>query len=588
MVRAMRLRAYLLLALSSLVACASSAHAPAPAPWMPVAAHEHENAVVVQRLAKAYVEHVVRCSPEEATALGIHDRDGELTDRTPAAEAARLTSARALLERIRRELSGPVDAATRIDALLLTSALRAEISRRTHGSPLQQRPQDYLAPLDAMFLMVARDYADKSARGRLLARRLRALPLALDRAKAQLGRPPSVFTRIAIDRARGGSAFLREVRAFYAQLPEAQREDGIAAAAEAEAALAGYAAWLDATVLPRSDGAFAAGREHYQDLMRHELFLDETPEALRAFGERRVASLLAEMNTVAARIDPAATSFEPVLARVKQAHPTADAILPTYRKEVARARAFLVSRGVVAMPPGDDLAVVDTPAFMRSTVTAAYDRAPPFDGATRGFFFVTPVDTSSTPADQEAYLGENDYGDIVNTSVHEAYPGHHLQLSFARRHGSLARRVLDPPVLAEGWALYTEELMHELGYYDDAARLVQLQWALVRASRVVIDVGLHVQGWSVDDAVRFLTETVRLARVVAESEVRRYTTTPTQPSSYMVGREQIFLLRAKMRARDPKLTLRRFHDALLGLGGTPPALAGEELVGERIGLPREP
>ena len=69
-------------------------------------------------------------------------------------------------------------------------------------------------------------------------------------------------------------------------------------------------------------------------------------------------------------------------------------------------------------------------------------------------------------------------------------------------------------------------------------------------------------------------------------EVRRYTTTPTQPSSYMVGREQIFLLRAKMRARDPKLTLRRFHDALLGLGGTPPALAGEELVGERMVLPR--
>lgn len=581
MVRAMRLGALLLLA----VLCLSCAGEHRPAPWMPSRAHEHENVIVMQRLAKAYVEHVVRASPEEATALGIHDRDGELDERTASAEAARIASARDLLERVGRELSGPVDTATRVDATLVTAALRAEIARRTRQEPLAQRPQDYLAPLDAMFLMVARDYADRTSRGRLLARRLRALPVVLARAKAQLTRPPAVFTRIALDRARGGRAFLAEVRAFYEALPDRDRSDGLAAAREADAALVDYASWLETALLPRSDGSFAAGRALYQELMRHELFLDATPEELLAFGEQRVASILAEMNAVAARIDPSAPGFEPVLARVKEKHPTADAILPTYRAEVARARAFLVARGVVAMPPGDDLAVVDTPAFLRTTVTAAYDRAPPFDAATRGYFFVTPVDPKASAADQEAYLGENDFGDIVNTSVHEAYPGHHLQLSFARRHESLARRVLDPPVLAEGWALYTEELMHELGYYDDSARLVQLQWALVRAARVVIDVGLHVQGWSTDDAVRFLTDKVRLARVVAESEARRYTMTPTQPSSYMVGREQIFLLRTRMRARNDKLTLRAFHDALLALGGVPPALASEVLIGERIGLP---
>ena len=109
-------------------------------------------------------------------------------------------------------------------------------------------------------------------------------------------------------------------------------------------------------------------------------------------------------------------------------------------------------------------------------------------------------------------LRENDHGDLVDTAVHEAYPGHHLQLSFARRNPSLVRKALDPAIFSEGWALYSEELMAELGYYTDEERLIQLEWTLVRAARIVIDVGLHVADMTFDQAVKMLTDEVHLER----------------------------------------------------------------------------
>src|SRR6185295_8816030 len=105
-------------------------------------------------------------------------------------------------------------------------------------------------------------------------------------------------------------------------------------------------------------------------------------------------------------------------------------------------------------------------------------------------------------------------------------------------------------IFSEGWALYSEELMSELGYYDDAQRLVQLEWTLVRAARIIIDVGLHVGDMTFEQAVKMLTDEVHLEKPLALSEVKRYTESPTQPSAYLLGRELILKLRERVRQRD--------------------------------------
>ena len=181
----------------------------------------------------------------------------------------------------------------------------------------------------------------------------------------------------------------------------------------------------------------------------------------------------------------------------------------------------------------------------------------------------------------EEMLRENDHGDIVDTAVHEAYPGHHLQLSFAAKNPSKIRKAYDAAIFSEGWALYSEELMAELGYYTDEERIMQLEWTLVRAARIVIDVGLHTKGMTFDEAVRFLTDKVHLEHELALSEVKRYSMTPTQPLAYLTGREAIFAIREKYKAREKEaFTLKRFHQELLTRGTLPPGLLERELLGE--------
>jgi uncharacterized protein (DUF885 family) len=191
---------------------------------------------------------------------------------------------------------------------------------------------------------------------------------------------------------------------------------------------------------------------------------------------------------------------------------------------------------------------------------------------------VTPVDPSLSPEQQEEVLRENDYADQIDTVVHETYPGHHLQQSFARLHPSLIRKMTDSAIFAEGWGLYAEELMAELGYYTDEQRLMQLEWTLVRAARIILDIGLHTQGMSVDEAIAFLTDRVHLEHELAVSEVKRYTLGPTQPLSYLVGREMIFKMRERYKARDPAaFTLKKFHSELLSHGSIAPGLIAREM-----------
>src|SRR5262249_28088411 len=142
--------------------------------------------------------------------------------------------------------------------------------------------------------------------------------------------------------------------------------------------------------------------------------------------------------------------------------PTAEGLLAAYRREIERARSFLVQRDLVDLPPPESLEVCETPAFERGTTPfAAYVPPAPFDAAQKGFFWVTPPDASLSPEESLGHLKEHMLPSIPITCVHEGYPGHHVQLSLANRATSPTRRQISTPVLVEGWALYCEALMAE-------------------------------------------------------------------------------------------------------------------------------
>ncbi|MBX3232738.1 MAG: DUF885 domain-containing protein [Labilithrix sp.] len=579
------------IALVALAACAPAAplsinkSLPAPPTSVPDAAapppapDPFPDDAEIAKATEAYLDLFVDVHPEAATALGLHRRDGELDDRSIAGHDQATAREQEMLESLERRFASPrASVAAKTDLALLLGALRVDVRVRRVDRPLQRRPQVYVEPLDAVFQLVARDFAPAPERAKDVVARLEKVPKTIALAKDNLLNPPKVWTEIAIEKASGAKAFLEQQRPFLsAALPGDARADSALKAALA--AYEDYARYLRSDVMKSSNGRFAAGRELYEYLLANDAFLEEDADAVLAIGKRVFAETNDRMTELAKKIDPGAPGWPAVTAKIKGKHPTADDLVATYQKEVKRARDFLVANAAVPFPPDDDLSVIETPAFMRATLTAAYDAPPAFDDrSSKGFFFVTPIDKNDSPARQEAMLRENDYADIVDTVVHEAYPGHHLQLSFARRSPSRARRVFDHAIMSEGWALYAEELMAELGYYDDEQRLIQLQWALVRAARVVIDVGLHVGGMTFEQAVKVLTDEVHLERPLAISEARRYTEDPTQPSAYIVGREKILELRRRAREQGgASFSLERFHGDLLARGTIPPSLAAREM-----------
>lgn len=583
-----------LLAVTSLlalgIACGPSGGAPAAGPAVataPPAATSKETMndepsddSAIAKAGEEYLELFADIHPEDATALGLHQHDGELDDRSIAGDDKNVEREVALLASLEKRFeNAKASPSAKTDLAMLLGALRCDIRKKRVLRPLQRKPDVYVEPLNAIFQMTARSYAPAPERARNVVLRLEKIPKVVDQAKQNLLNPPRVWTEVAIDRASSAKAFLEQQRAFLVGALPDETARVEAALKVATGAYDDYRRYLQKEVLPRSNGGFSAGRELFEYLLKHDYFLDEGADELLATGKKVFAETNARMNEVAKRIDPKAKGWPEVTAKLKAKHPDADELLDAYKKEVSRARAFLVAKDAVAFPPGDDLEVIETPTFMRSTVTAAYDQPPPFDAqTTKGFFFVTPVDKSLPKKRQEEMLRENDWADIVDTSVHEAYPGHHLQLSFARRSPSRIRRALDRAIFSEGWALYSEELMAELGYYDDAQRLIQLEWALVRAARIILDVGLHVGGMTFEQAVKMLTDEVHLERPLALSEVKRYTETPTQPSAYMIGREKIFELRARAQQRDgAKFSLKEFHVDLLSRGTVPPPLLAKEM-----------
>ncbi|MBK6694413.1 MAG: DUF885 domain-containing protein [Myxococcales bacterium] len=541
----------------------------------------------VAKASKAYLDLLLELRPEAASELGIHDADDRLEDRSAVGQQKIIDRQMAMAADVAQRFAGAtLSRAASIDLRILRSALVVDARFRKEQRPWARRPDFYSEPMQALFQMTARDYAPAAERAKNALARIEAIPASLKEARGVLKEPPAVWVQVGIESAGGAKEFFDTMRPFLEKALPSEKPRIAAALKGARDAYAEWKTFLEKDVKPSapSGGEFASGREFFDWMLKEQYFLAEDADALLTIGIRVFGETVQKLEEVAHRIDPEVPKeggWQVVVRRVKGKHPSAAELLPAYRKEMARARKFLVDKDVVAMPPGDQCDVMDTPPFQRSTVSAAYDQPPPFASQTKGLFFVTPVDKTMTRAQKEQMLRENDYGDIVDTVVHEAYPGHHLQLSFARLHPSTIRKATGPSIFSEGWALYTEELMSELGYYKDEERLMQLVWTLVRSARVMIDIGLHTKNMTFEQAVKTLTDEVGLERELAMSEVKRYTMTPTQPLAYLIGREKLFALRERVKARDGKaFSLKKFHEEVLTKGTVAPSLVEEEIFGK--------
>jgi uncharacterized protein (DUF885 family) len=329
-------------------------------------------------------------------------------------------------------------------------------------------------------------------------------------------------------------------------------------------ALGEHESWLRDDVLPRARADWAAGPERFEEMLRLRE-LGAAGDEILAVGEELLASEKAAREAVCAEIDPGASPAE-VADIVKDDHAaTFPEALNEYREAMDRARAFVVEHDLATLPEEDHLNVIETPGFLRHLIPfAAYYEPAKFDASPVGTYIVTPPSSPDM-------MREHNRGSINNTSVHEAYPGHHLQLAAAITNPSLVRLFSGAPEFAEGWAFYCERMMKEAGFDDTPSGWYVVHTdAIWRATRIILDVQLHRGLVGFDEAVDRLVAETGFERPAALAEIKRYTSTPTYQLSYLFGRHMIERLKADVEASEgAHFSRRRFHDTLLS-GGTMP------------------
>lgn len=522
-------------------------------------------------LVEARFRRVVEEEPAYATHLGIHAWDDRLADPSRERVLADIAADRAHLAAIEALDPEGLSTDARFERDLELHHLRLGLYRAETIRNWERRSTGASALGDALFPLFTRDFAPLPERLDLIAARLEAAGrfLAGYRTRAVV---PQVGPWLEMELRASASVpqFLDEIvaagDAAGIDLPVALQGRLTRAVERAKVAVADQADWLE-EILPGAVPEWQLGPERYGELLALRAFEGLDADAILEIGWQQLNRNHADRAAAGREIDPAATEAE-IVERVKDDHPgTFEEALVGYRDAMARARQHLIDHDLATVPDDERVEVIATPPFLRGVMPfAAYFEPARWDASPVGIYVVTPDVDGDPGAMREHYRAS-----ISNTSIHEAYPGHHLQLALAARHPSLTRAQVSAPEFVEGWGMYSEQMMREEGFDDGPAFRVALATdAIWRAARIVLDVRMHRGEVSIEEAADFLVQQTGFERPNALAEARRYSYTPTYNLSYLLGKVLLLGLRDEEQRRlGAAFSLRAFHDTLLRGGSLP-------------------
>ena len=527
----------------------------------------------VDDLCRSYLDLKYYFDPAAASAAGLVSHDARLGRFDTATVREHLSALRSVAGAVEELESDELQA--EIDRTGLLGEIRSTVFRLEHERPHVRNPAFWLSHVfQGLYAILSRQDGAEAGRAPAALERLRAVPGFLDVARETLDEPPSVFVDTALGMLGGGGELVVQLVAALEPGSPELRADLQDAAGKSLEALKRFGTALRDEVEPASDPhAFAVGEDQFSRRLHYEHALTAGAPELWRYGLHLQEETEAELAALARTMD--GRPWRELVEELRGDTPESEALLPVYRTELDRAHAFVAERGLVSIPE-DPVDVVPTPRFLVALVPfAAYEPPPIFLAEQTGRFYVTQPDAAAPPDVRARQRRGHCRHAIPAMVVHEAYPGHHLQLVTAQGLASEVRRHIWTPVMVEGWALYCEQLMDESGYYgEEEARLFRLVNLLWRAIRIVLDVGLHTRGMAPAEAVDYMVEHLPIERTSAEAEVRRYCAYPTYQLCYAVGRRELLRLRDAYRERaGASFRPKAFHDELLAYGGLPVTLA---------------
>lgn len=528
-------------------------------------AEESGSPAQLRRMASEYYNWRNQNDPVASSNQGLHTWDDRLGDFSADAIAARRRRVNELLAQVKAMHTDSWSRDDRVDLLLF----RAQLERAAFGARvLQSEERDAQVYADecanAIFSFLKKDYAPPRVRALAATARLRRMPALLEQGERNLQRPVRLYAKLASESARDMDSLLQDSLMTLAKdLSADERKDLVSARDAAQKALHGYADWLDA----RQAGMVAfkpMGEDNYNYLLKNIYLLPLDAKQVAMLGEVELARSRA---LEALLPDPSLADPDP--SRSKSVPRDQEAFLAAYESREAEMIAYLKKKRLVTLPP--DLGVFhirQLPEAFKPTHPGGFMEPPGlYDKDSSGFYFIPTYDPKSRNFYIRAAI--EDPRPILG---HEGIPGHFMQLSIAHHLQDEIRREFDDGVFAEGWALYTEEMLMRTGFYPEnsAAQGQILRLSRYRGARVGVDVNLHTGKWTFEQAVKYFMEAGGLDREAAEGEAAGAAAEPTQKITYMVGKWQILRLLGKYRQREgANFRLGAFHDALLANGSLP-------------------
>ncbi|MEA3186470.1 MAG: hypothetical protein QOD99_300 [Chthoniobacter sp.] len=505
--------------------------------------------------------------PQEASELGLKEYDAELGRNDAAVHRCFAKLLRTTLAAVERLSDHAFRGDDWLDRRGFLAMLRTGVLNHAELEVWRTNPQLHCdAAIQSIFGLVVRNTENLRHVRPAIESRLAKLPDFLAAGAACVRLPVPLWTRLAVKTCNGAEPFLSSLEKQLTAISD-RPEKTAELFCGARSAFKNYAHTI-ANKSPGKVGGFAIGRDAFEYLMRERLGLPYSLVEAEAIGHSLIAKLRAELKTEAARFGRK-SAVEIIESAATKWCPGNESLLGEYENSTRKMREAFAAADLLTLPRGEKLKIMRVPEFLlHQFPTAAYQQPGPFAKDQTGIFWVNDLGAQQADAAKRRAEVRQHFG-LELTCAHEGYPGHHVQFVIQNEHRSKLRRLFSHSIFYEGWTLWCEKMCVDFKIYEAPhARLMQLSDALWRAHRIVIDCGLHSGKMTHASAARFLVEGVGFTRNRAECDVNWYSSAPTVPMSYLLGRLELEKLHAQLVVREG-WSVKRFNDWILGFGAIP-------------------
>lgn len=534
-------------------------------------------------LAESYIEEFLERYPEYATSLGDHRYDGRLNDYTAAGVASGLEWNQRYLEELAAVDTARLSAANAIDYEILRNYVEfsiwsSEVLREHEWNPMRYGVGD------ALYSLLAREFAPLEERLQSLHQRLQGIPAVLSAARENLTDPPRIHTETAIRQNDGAIALVSTTLDEFLA-PAAGMEEELAQAREAAIqAFEEHGRWMREELLPRSTRSFRIGEEKYRAKLSYTLHSGLSMEEILERALRRLDELQEELYSTAlplyrehrpdagedALADRPAV-IRTVLDMLADSHPTDSSIVEDARQDLAEVTEFTRESRLVSVPD-EPLQIIVMPEFRRGVSTAYCDSPGPLEEHGETFYAISPTPQDWTPERKLSFYREYNDFMLQDLTVHEAIPGHYLQLAHSNRleAPTMVRSIFSSGTFIEGWAVYAEQVMVEHGFGGARFKMQQLKMLTRAVINAVLDQKIHAGSMTEQEAMDMMMGQGFQEEGEAAGKWIRAQLTSAQLSTYFVGIAEHNDMRAAWIERNgPIEDWQAYHDKVLSFGSPP-------------------